>query len=322
MNRDQVRQGSLPGARRVGRCARPAWLALLLVLGPALSGCGGGGAEPVARISLDGLADGATLAPSNASSIDVGGTAWLIQGGFPTGRVAWRTSEASGTASLEVDCFLLCQGRWAATVPLALGVNVVTFSYLDSRVSLTISRYPVLVVSGRVALATTGGGVPDVLVQLDGFTRATGPGGEFAFVGVSPGPHQLAASLPSPQFGECLTFLPAGIALDVAASDVTGQDFTATQVSPCFGISGRITPSTNPGVGMPGVAVTLVGAHGATLQKVTNQDGVYAFVFLEPGTYTVTPSDCGLGSCALFSPPSTSVTIVDAGMVADFTRLF
>jgi hypothetical protein len=303
------------------RRAWPARVSLLLVLGHALSGCGGGGAEPVARIFLDDLADGATLAPTNRSTIGVSGTAWLIQGGYPTGRIAWRTSEASGTASLEVNCFLLCQGRWAVTVPLALGVNVVTFSYLDSSVSLTISRYPVLVVSGRVALAATGGGAPDVSVQLDGSTTTTDAGGGFAFVGVAPGPHHLAASLPSPQFGECLTFLPASLAVDVAATDVTGQDFTATQVSPCYGISGRITSTSNPGIGLQDVAVTLVGAHGATLQVVTNQDGAYAFVYLDPGSYTVTPSDC-FGSCALFSPPSRSVTIVDAGVVADFTGAF
>jgi hypothetical protein len=320
MSRCHVRLGLLRGAQRLSRRAGPAWLPLL-VLGLALSGCGPIAPEPLARISLTGLRDGATLAPTNASTIDVGGTAWLIQGGFPTGHVDWRTAEASGTASLEVDCFLLCQGHWSATVPLALGVNVVTFSYLDSSVSLTISRYPVLVISGRVALAVTGSGVPDVLVHLDGFTEATGPGGEYAFVGVAPGPHHLAASLPSPQFGECLTFLPASIAIEVAATDVTGQDFTAAQVSPCYGISGRITSSTDPGSGVQLVVVTLVGAQGATFQRSTTQDGAYAFGYLDPGGYTVTPSYCGLG-CAQFSPPSRSVTIVDAGVVADFTILF
>jgi hypothetical protein len=296
-------------------------LPLLLALGLLAPGCGGDD-EPTARIAFDGLDDGASLAPTSASTLVTSGTAWLIQGGYPAGGVDWQSGAGSGTAPLDVDCFLVCRAHWSASVPLALGVNIVTFKYLDAAVRLTVIRYPVMVVSGRVALASTGAGVPDVLIRLDGSTARTGPGGDYSFGPVPPGTQRITASLPAPQSGSCFDLLPTSRLVEATATDVPGQDFIATELSPCYGISGRITPSTDPAIGIAGIRVEVADAGGATLSTFTDEGGTYAFDHLAPGAYTVTPSDCLLGSCGPFSPPSTAVTIVDAGATASFVRVF
>jgi len=84
-------------------------------------------------------------------------------------------------------------------------------------------------------------------------------------------------------------------------SDVTGQDFTGTELA-TYAISGRVTEQ---GSGAPetGVQVQADGHSGQT-----NEQGYYQITGLSPGQYTVTPSKSGRA----FTPASRSVEIVSA----------
>ncbi len=88
-------------------------------------------------------------------------------------------------------------------------------------------------------------------------------------------------------------------------------NFTGTQV---FDITGRVTSSTVPGLGVFDVTVTLSGAASATTN--TDANGNYAFRDLTPGAYTMTPSKGGF----TFDPVNRATTITNADRSAiDFT---
>src|SRR5258708_38624882 len=112
------------------------------------------------------------------------------------------------------------------------------------------------------------------------------------------------------------------IAVNVTTAAVPGQNFTASQASPCYSISGQVTASSNPGVGVSGIAVTITDSNGKTLHWFTDSRGLYSFHYLVPGTFTVTPSNCP-GACAAFIPASRSVTIISSDLTGeDFIEQF
>jgi hypothetical protein len=73
-------------------------------------------------------------------------------------------------------------------------------------------------------------------------------------------------------------------------------------------ISGRVTTAEDA-VGLPGITLTLDGPSDCQETATTKGLGLYRFPDLNPGTYTVTPSD---EDCT-FSPPSRTVTLAEGG---------
>jgi hypothetical protein len=88
------------------------------------------------------------------------------------------------------------------------------------------------------------------------------------------------------------------------ANVTTGANFTATQVTTTFTISGTISPTA----GGSGATVALSGLASAT--TTANASGVYTFTGLANGTYTVTPSHTGY----TFGPVSQIATVNGANV--------
>jgi inhibitor of cysteine peptidase len=85
-------------------------------------------------------------------------------------------------------------------------------------------------------------------------------------------------------------------------------DFSATLLT--YTISGTITLD-----GQPLAGVTVSDGNGHT--AVTNDAGYYELVNLLPGDYTLTPTLEGYS----FDPASATVTIVNAGVIQDFSAI-
>jgi hypothetical protein len=301
-------------------------LFLIMVFGLLLSACGGdGGGDggPSAWLRIDSPVEGTS---TGQNTVTVSGNAALYSGAYPTGSVTWSSAGYSGATDLRVTCLIACIGAFETDIPLSLGVNTITVTFMDGSDSVTISRYPLEAVGGRVVMNGTGAGVPDLQITLSGATSRstrTNDNGEYAFTYVQSGTYSITPSLSVPQSSTCLSFVPSSRTIEVTTTDVLGQDFTSTQVSPCYSISGRITPSTNPTFGMPDIEVTLTDAHGVKLVHLTDESGMYFFHHLAAGIYTVTPSDCFWLDCAAFTPSSRTITITNGDVIGqDFLRQF
>jgi len=230
------------------------------------------------------------------------------------GPITWTTSNGtSGQVTQQTICILACVTAFEATVPLALGVNVITVSLSDgTSASVTVSRYPLVKAEGKVVMAT-GAYVPDVTVTLSGSSSATTRTyGVFSFSNLREGSYSVTPSLElaPPQSTECLSFSPSSRNFTVTASssqDFSGLDFVASPLMPCYSVSGSIFKTTFPDiVGQPDTKVILKNASGSEYVVYSASDGYFTFLYLPPGTYTVTP----LG--AIFDPPVSIVTVTNA----------
>jgi hypothetical protein len=289
----------------------------------SLTACDGGGdAESTAWIRIDSPTDRLT---TSADSIKVSGNAARHDGSFlPTDPISWHNSNgASGVASLSPFCLFGCISYWEADVPLSLGPNTITVTYIDGTDAVTITR--TVSVSGRITIDGTGDSVPDIVVLAGptSFGGTTDESGSYRIGGLVAGSYTITPQFPSPPLASsCLRFTPSDkvVAMDGTA-DIVGQDFIATQPSPCYGVTGRVTPSTNPTAGLADIRITITDAEGHSHIHVTDQSGDYSFHYLAPGTYTITP--CPFGVCETFVPSSRSVTIIDTDVLSqDFLRQF
>jgi hypothetical protein len=105
-------------------------------------------------------------------------------------------------------------------------------------------------------------------------------------------------------------YTPASRSFPGLSSDQTAN-FTGTQG---FLISGKVTSSTVPGVGIFDVTVTLSGTSSATV--TTDANGDYTIFDLLPGNYTVTPTKTGF----TFNPTNRVFTGLSADRFdGDFT---
>lgn len=291
--------------------SRSVMLCLFLVASVLLGSCGGnvsdGGEPSPTWVRIDQPTDGDATGESTV----------LVKGNAAVNRVdpiTWTTSNGtSGQVTQQTICILACLTAFEATVPLALGTNVITIRLSDgASASVTVSRYPLVKALGKVVMAT-GAYVPDVTVSLSGSSSATTRTyGEFSFSNLREGSYSVAPSLvlAPPQSTECLSFSPSSRNFTVTASsseDIRGLDFVASQLMPCYRVSGVILESTFPDiVGRPDTKVVLKNGSGNEYVVYSGSGGYYAFIYLPPGTYTVTP----IG--ATFDPPVSTVTVTNA----------
>ena len=303
-------------------------LVLFLVIGSLLLACssGDGDTETRAWVRIDSPVDGYA---TGASSVLVEGNSAMRDGSYPPD-VFWQNNYNSGVASSSVICILGCISAWQANVPLGFGENVITVTMADGSDQVTVTRYSQVVVTGRMTMDTAAGAsVPDIpLVLASADTQketVTDLSGYYTFYNVLAGTYTITPTQPPlPQSSACMSFSPTSREVTVPANnniDISGQDFIATQVTPCYYIQGRVTSSTDPTYGIQGVTVTLTDQAGNSMVRDTNVSGYFNFYQFEPGTYTLTPSYCTYYSCSTFTPSSIDVTIVDTNAVSqDFVR--
>ena len=261
------------------------------------------------------------------------GRAGMSDGSYPDG-VSWYSNYSSGGATSSVSCWLGCIAAWRATIPLALGENTITVTMRDASDEVTITRYTVVTVSGKITMDETSGTLPaDIPVILTGIdtnriTR-TDEGGNYSFSYITAGTYTITPSQPSPpQSSACLdNFTPSSREISVPTddnSDIVGQNFIATQGIPCYRIGGRVTASTNPSHGLSDREITLSDQDGNLMVRYTDAFGNYRFFHLEPGTYTLTPSYCTFElGCFTFIPDFIEVTITSNNIHSmDFLQEF
>lgn len=289
-----------------------------------LSGCGGGGGETesAAWVRIDQPEEGYA---TGSDVVYAKGNAAMRDGSYP-GSVYWSSAAGSGVARQSVICIVACIAAWEADIPLLLGENRITVTMMDGSDQVTVSRYNRVEVSGRVTLdGPEGASVADVPVRLQGgesnVTLVTDESGYYRFYSVTEGTYTVEPMPPEPpQSAACLSFSPANRAFTVPADDtsaITGEDFIAAQAVPCYYIGGRVTPNTNPSVGLANVMMTLSDQAGNTMTRYTDAYGYYRFWHLEPGTYTVTPSG------GTFVPASAEVTIAESNATGtDFAKQY
>jgi hypothetical protein len=112
------------------------------------------------------------------------------------------------------------------------------------------------------------------------------------------------------------SFTPSFQEVNIAATDADKNkrniNFVATLG---YQIMGKVTDLS--GVGLPGITITLRGGlQNDALQTQTDNNGIYSFIELENGSYTITP----LFGDYSFNPPDLTITIADEGVFnADFT---
>jgi len=144
-------------------------------------------------------------------------------------------------------------------------------------------------ISGLITPAAGGSGAAVTLTGAGSGSATADASGAFTFSGLSNGTYTLTPSRAG------YTFSPTSQSVMVNGANVTtGANFTATQVTTTFTISGTISPTA----GGNGATVALSGVASAT--TTANASGVYTFTGLANGTYTVTPSHTGY----TFSPVS------------------
>ena len=298
----------------------------------AIVGSGGGGgsdgSETQAWVRIDEPEDGSS---TGSDVVIATGNAAMRNGSYPD-TIYWDSDYSSGVASQSVMCLVACVAAWEATIPLTLGENTITVIMSDGSDEVTITRYTQVVVTGRITMdETSGASVPNIPVILTGtdtnYTTITDVMGNYSFSHIMAGTYTITPSQPSPpQSSACLTFAPSSREITVPTddnSDIVGQNFIATQVTPCYSIGGRVTASTNPGYGLPDRKITLSDQAGNEMVRYTDETGNYIFSHFEPGTYTLTPSYCVFGSCASFIPAFREVTIIDSSVYAqDFLQEF
>jgi len=232
--------------------------------------------------------------------------------------VTWsnQTTGTSGLASstLEWCDFLgypyVCGLHWTATVPLAVGDNLITVTATDpsnrtGHRSMTVSK-PILSysVSGKAVsehgIGLWGYGESGIKIALAGAGTSTyqytEQDGSYSFSCVVNGSYNLTLSSPINY-----TFSPVDRPVTVTDADVTGQDFSAE----AYLISGQVTLTYSDPFGVTWVQITLTGANSSATYS-TGSAGGYSFL-VPNGTYTVEPH-CVFG-CSSFTPANRTVTI-------------
>jgi hypothetical protein len=163
----------------------------------------------------------------------------------------------------------------------------------DYEVTDTIQPEKV-VISGRVTVSSAAGIVPLPGVKLvfsslagERITETTDIDGRYS--------HEVDAGWTGTVTPAKIAFIfaPMSQAYENVVTDLTDQDYTATQIGEILSISGRVTTAEGPGV--PGVLLEFSHDQGVTTSSVTVSDGEGNYDLpVEPGwTGMVTPSKDG-----------------------------
>ena len=310
------------------------WMFVLLSMsGVSLSGCSDDRGDSIT--GTGGEAFGVTIAsPSSeptystvCNSVFLSGAASVYSGDNDALRgitVTWsnQTTGTSGQASSTVEwCDFLgypyvCGLYWKATVPLAVGDNLITVTATDAsnrtgHRSITVNK-PVLSysVSGKAVsehgIGLWGYGESGIKIALAGAGTSThlytDKDGSYSFSCVVNGSYNV-----TPSSSINYTFSPVDRTVTVTDADVPGQDFSAE----AYLISGQVTLTYSDPFGVTWVQVTLTGANSSATYS-TGSAGGYSFL-VPNGTYTVQPY-CVFG-CSSFTPASRTVTVDHADVL-------
>lgn len=149
----------------------------------------------------------------------------------------------------------------------------------------------------------SGPGGPNTTLNLTGTRTATGTAdasGNFIISGLTNGTYTI-----TPSASNGYSYSPASKTFTVNNGHVLGLTFASQQ---SYTISGALS-----GPGGANASVALSGTSTATV--TADSSGVYTFVGLSNGSYTVTPNKAGYA----FSPTSQPVTVNGANATANFT---
>ena len=161
----------------------------------------------------------------------------------------------------------------------ALPVTALTDMTAEANFPGTINR--TASIGGTVTI--DGAGMAGVMVMLSGDegdqTRETDADGAYSFTGLRRGDYEVSITNPNEaMYNFARTSQDVALGLGQAQDDIS---FAGTQVL-MSSISGQVTVE---GEALPGVTVTLGGAGDDT--RTTGDDGLYSFLNLGSGTYTV-----------------------------------
>jgi hypothetical protein len=179
--------------------------------------------------------------------------------------------------------------------------------------NFALTCVPSYTISGTVTFNDAGlGNVSLELISSDGATEGrmtAGPTGNFQFENVRDGDYVITGKL----CAYSITPLP----VTVSGGDVTGL-FMIAASAPNYTVSGHVTSN---GVGVPSIQMMLLKSDGNGPSAVTQGDGSYLLDCLDPGTYTLTPSNYPWEIQYGFSPPSAEVvlTVPNPSVTQDFT---
>ena len=287
----------------------------------SLIGCFGGGSgetETTAWVRIDSPVDGFS---TGNESVTVEGNAAMRDGSYPDS-VYWVNDGSSGGLPQSTICLIGCLTAFEGEVPLFPGENTISVHLADGMDTVTVTRYPQVVVSGSIWM-DTGGLVPGITITLSGDRNSmiTFESGTYYFSNLRDGTYSLSASLLPAQSSDCLSFAPDHYDFEVVNfDDISGLDFTVSQLMPCYEISGHITASTNPDANLDGIRMTLKDIDDNSYVVYSNVDGNYYFRHLGSGTYTITPSD---SYGAIYTPDTATITINDDDVTSiDFVKSF
>ncbi|UNM07284.1 MAG: carboxypeptidase regulatory-like domain-containing protein [Planctomycetales bacterium] len=185
-----------------------------------------------------------------------------------------------------------------------------TFDVVDAAVSgidFTGTEIPIIThaVSGTVQDAGMAP-ISGVLMTLNpgGMTTSTDAQGEYIFPAVEVGGYTLTPSKTS------FSFNPTNRNVNVSTADVTGQDFTGTEIT-SFSISGTVLDEL--AAPLSGVTLTLIPGGK---QAITNGSGFFQINDVSPGPYDLSPELNGWS----FDPTSRTVIVVSSNVTdQDFT---
>jgi hypothetical protein len=183
------------------------------------------------------------------------------------------------------------------------------------------------ILSGGVALES----VP-VRVTGTGIDRTvlTRPDGRYSVPGLPAGTYTFTPTLAGYEFS------PAGATVNVPGD--LEADFSATQVTNTWAISGAVVESRGAQLGIPRIVVELTGgpAGFVPVMVVTDDKGHYHFAGLQNGAYTVTPgmqitlnawnpgdpitANTPMNLSYAFSPTMTDVAVEGANKKLSFLR--
>ena len=295
----------------------------ILIAACRVGGDDGNESRNTAWVRIDSPVDGEVTA---RDSIWVEGNAGTDDGSNPGRSIHWFNNGASGGFSLHVSCLIFCIGAFQGAVPLFLGTNIITVQLLDGSDSVTVTHEPRIFASGSVVMVT-GAPVSDVTITLSGdadlVTTTSEIGtqdqhGEYFFLFLNEGSYNVSASLPPPQSSDCLSFTPDHYAFEIINfGSHFGLHFTASQLTPCYEISGHI--SRPNGIDSSSDKITLKDIDGNLhVLNPINLNGNYYFRHLGPGTYTVIPS-----GVKTYTPETITITITDSSVTSiDFIKSF
>jgi parallel beta-helix repeat protein len=229
----------------------------------------------------------AATSPSTTSTFSISGAIGpAVSGSGATVKLSGATSSttvADGSGNYTFT------GLTSGTYAVTASKNAVKFS--PSSLQLTLAAADLTgvnftasapsntyAISGTITPAASGAGATLTLGGASSVVTTADGSGNYSFSGLASGSYTIAASK------SAVSFTPPSSQVTLAATNLTGINFSASTVANTYSISGTVSPAANAA----GVTVTLSGASNSA--TTPNGSGNYSFTGLAGGSYTITAS--------------------------------